>query len=492
MTEVSSILKDGRIYAAANIVNRAAGLALIPVFTNVLTPGEFGLYSIIQSVGDLFSILVGLGFTGAMNRLYLEFPDDEGKRRCVVSTALLCVLGIAVLGALLSFPLAHLVVWGVFGAQEHAPLFFVAFISLLFVALFEVECSYSVVCKAVWTYFWLSVGKAVLLIGLSLLLVVSFGWGVKGVVYANALTFGVLALLRGAMILRRVGLGFSKDLAGQLVRFGIPLVPSAFANGALGVVERYFLNNLAGTAAVGMYSLGSRLASLLQMFVAAPFSQTFSVRRMESLVKGEDQQGNDRILTLFVVLISLCALCLAMFSPDLIALIAPGDYAEAASLLPLLGLCAVLASINFNIELGIHFSRRTWVLPLISVLALVACAVANALLIGWFGVIGCALALLVVNVLRLVVTAALNLRFGACNIRPDWGRIVLVGALTLAAGEAVVRARLPALDPLWVGAKLLVFGVLCAGIVVSPVVDPRSRAELRTAFGRFSRQGGGS
>ncbi len=478
MSETRSIVRDGRIYAISNVVNRAAGLALLPVFTHVLSPAEFGLYAIVQATIDVLSVLCGLGLTGAMNRFYLEYPDDAAMRDRVISTVLLMVLGVAVMAFALSWPLAAPLARWVLGGEENASLCVIALTTLGCIALFEVECAYAVVRKQVGLYFALSCAKALGLIGCNVVFVVVLRMGVAGVLLATAVAMGAVAGVTLVALLRRTGIHFVPALARRLLRFGAPLVPSALGSSALGLVERYYLNSAAGAVAVGLYSLASRLASLLQMFIAAPFSQTYSVRRVETLVKGEDQAVYDRILLLFVLTMSLGSFALSIFGSDLIAAVAPGSYAHAVQLVPVLGLCTILASINFNLELGIHYSKRTWALPVCTAATLAASLPLNWWLSLNYGALGTALALVGVNVVRILTTLVMNARVGSREVRLDWPRAVAIMSATLIAALVWLELQLPALHPAWMLAKAMVVAGVATAIVMSPLLGRAARADL--------------
>ncbi|CAN5303040.1 oligosaccharide flippase family protein [soil metagenome] len=484
MSEARSIVQQGRVYALANIVSRAAGIALLPIFTHVLSPAEFGLYAILQSTVEVLSVLCGLGLTGAMNRFYLEYPDDEAMRDRVVSTVLILVLGMAAAITLLSSLLGPLLAHAVLGNSNQAVLCIVALIGLGCIALFEVECAYAVVRKQVGLFLALSVAKAVSLIGFSLLFVVELRLGVLGALLATTVSMGLIGAITLVLLLRRTGLHFIPSLALRLMRFGAPLVPSAFGNSALGLVERYYLNSAASAAAVGLYSLAGRLASLLQMFIAAPFSQTYSVRRVETLVKGEAQSPYDRLLLLFVLTMSMSSFALSIFAADLIAVIAPGSYALAAQLVPLLGLCATLASVNFNLELGIHYSKQTWALPITAAVALAASLPLNWWLSLQYGALGTAIALVAVNVVRLLMTLMLNARVGSREVALDWPRAIGIMVSTLIAALLWLGFHLPALDPAWMLAKAVLVVIVGAAIIASPLLGAAARADLSGVWRR--------
>jgi O-antigen/teichoic acid export membrane protein len=297
--------------------------------------------------------------------------------------------------------------------------FVFAIAGLIFTLLFEVVVGYTIIQKKAWSYLSIAISKAVLFIASNLILVFYLKLGVPGVIYATVISLGSLSLILSVGILRTVGTGFSFPLMREMVSYGIPLIPASFADAALPVVERHFINVLVGPSAVGIYSLGHRLASMLQMFIAKPFSEIFFVRRFETLAKGEDQGVFNRILLVFVALMITCSLGLSLFGHEIITLISPEEYLGIIPAIPVLGLCFVLSSLNLNIQLGIIYQKKTWTIPVIGLVALLASVPANYLLIGKFGILGAALALLLINILRIATTLTINLLIGTRLINID-------------------------------------------------------------------------
>lgn len=490
MREVSSIARDGRTYSLAQVINRAAGLALLPLYTHLLNPDEFGVYTLVISTLDLLAVLSGLGLTSAMNRFYLEFPDDAPMRRQVVGTAVCLVGGLAAVLLLLCWPLGVLVSHALFGNDAHVEMGAAAVAAVAMIALFELVCAYAVVRRLVKHYLWLSCAKAVALLVANGVMVGLLHGGALAAVASTAVAIGTVAAVALPLMLRTNGLQFRPGLAKKMFRYGMPLVPSAVAAAAGGVIERYYLNSAAGATAVGIYSLAHRLSSLLQMFIAAPFSQTYTVRRLESLVRGADQLVYNRILLLFVFLMSLCSLALSVFSVDLVALLAPGSYGDAARLVPVLGLCVVLGAINFNLETGIHFTKRTWALPVIAAVTLVVSLPLNAMLAQTHGAIGTAMALFLVQALRLMLTFFANASLGSTDIRLDWPRALSIMGVTLAVALAAVAVEAPPLDPAWMALKSALLLAVAGVMLVSPLAGAPIRDDLRSMWHRRQVQGG--
>ncbi|MFX8035931.1 hypothetical protein ABTK80_19945, partial [Acinetobacter baumannii] len=70
----------------ANVVNRAAGLLLLPLYAKVLSPAEFGVYALISVVGDIVAVMLMIGMINAFTVVYFEHPDDRGRSRVVSTT----------------------------------------------------------------------------------------------------------------------------------------------------------------------------------------------------------------------------------------------------------------------------------------------------------------------------------------------------------------------------------------------------------------------
>ncbi|MEZ5490844.1 MAG: oligosaccharide flippase family protein [Gammaproteobacteria bacterium] len=477
-SEAKTISSYGSIYLLANIVNRSAGFILIPLYTYTLSLEEYGLLAIVMAVSDLLAILFGMGFTAAMTRFYFDFDNDSDEQKLVISTTLLGFFALSLIILIFAYPIARLTVSVLFETTEYLGVFVFAIAGLIFTLLFEVVVGYTIIQKKAWSYLSIAISKAVLFIASNLILVFYLKLGVPGVIYATVISLGSLSLILSVGILRTVGTGFSFPLMREMVSYGIPLIPASFADAALPVVERHFINVLVGPSAVGIYSLGHRLASMLQMFIAKPFSEIFFVRRFETLAKGEDQGVFNRILLVFVALMITCSLGLSLFGHEIITLISPEEYLGIIPAIPVLGLCFVLSSLNLNIQLGIIYQKKTWTIPVIGLVALLASVPANYLLIGKFGILGAALALLLINILRIATTLTINLLIGTRLINIDWPRAIAIAFIGTAIGVLAINSFPQGFSIQWSVIKLLVIAGFVLFLFVTPLLDRKTKLEL--------------
>lgn len=473
--EAKLVARYGPIYFAGNLLHRAAGIVLIPLYAHHLLPADYGVYALLLSVMDMLTILLGIGIGGAMNRFYFEAKTEQDRQR-LISSVFICLLLLAAGIALIAYPLAWAIVQVMFASAKYALLFALAIVTLIFTLLFEAQMNYAVVRKRAWLFLNLALIKALLLIGFNLWWVAVAKWALWGVVGSMLITFALITLSYLGVIFKQVGWHWSPNLVKQLLRYGLPLVPSALANAAMTFVERYCLNHWVGVAAVGIYALAHRLASLLQMFIATPFAQIFFVRRFETLAQGEQQAALDRLLLVFVAVMSLAVLGLALFSEPLMTLIAPQSYAGVAPLVPWLGLCFVLSSINQNYELGILYQKKTAYIAWIGGLSLVATVVLNTALVPAWAIWGAVGALLSVNIIRLGATLWANRLCGATLIRLDLLRAC--GMLLLVLIASLLAHQLSGSWWVILLVKMLIWLAVMLLLFLSPIMDAAIRQSI--------------
>src|SRR5678815_2944467 len=78
---------------------------MLPVYTRVMTPADYGVLDLLQMVTDIAALLLTAGLTAGLQRFYFQ-TDDFKTRRAIVSTAFLMQLGLAMVGTIALLMLA--------------------------------------------------------------------------------------------------------------------------------------------------------------------------------------------------------------------------------------------------------------------------------------------------------------------------------------------------------------------------------------------------
>ena len=82
-----AFLKDSVLYGAAGILSRGISVLLVPLYTRVLSPGDYGSLDMLLAFGALVNLVVALEVTQAVARFYPDAatPAEKGS---LASTAL--------------------------------------------------------------------------------------------------------------------------------------------------------------------------------------------------------------------------------------------------------------------------------------------------------------------------------------------------------------------------------------------------------------------
>ena len=216
---------------------------LLPVYTRYLDANAYGAVGLLANTVILVSIIVRFGIIESFLRYY--FTDaDEARRDALARRATLFLLFTSTLaaGALaaVASPLSNVVL----GHQIRHPAqaYLIAVLGLW--AFTNLELAYGLlrVQERLRAYATASLTNVALTIAASLVLVIHFKLGVRGLLLGNygastVVLFGLWWTMRHRLVRRRAG----GERLGVLLRFGLPTVPAEASVYALSIVDRYYI-----------------------------------------------------------------------------------------------------------------------------------------------------------------------------------------------------------------------------------------------------------
>ena len=479
-SELKTIWQHSRVYGVGNVLDRLAGLLLIPVLLHVLTPEQWGVYALIILVGRLFTVFLG-SIGDGMYRIYYDFESESDRNLVVVTTIGLFAAGAVVLAAL-AYPITIGLGFILFGDQEYfVPLLLGNFV-YIFQVLFMIELRYLRIRRSSILYITATLLRSLSYFSLSILFVAFLDMGVTGVVLGQLLSLVLIPLPILVGILLRAGLRFSRPIARDVISLSLPLVPAWLARNAVELVQRYMVNLLAGTAAMGLFSLGDRLTEQLRLVIADPFNMMWSVRLLE-LGDSRDRAAEfHRVFVYFYFLLITAALAVTLYAPEIIMLVSAREFWPAAAVVPILVVNQLLTPLSYNFEMGILQRKRTGYLPLVNGATLAFGIVALALLIPPFGIVGAAAGAAATQAVRLAGLVWFSAR---CSDYPrlfPWGASALLVGLAALAYFAALAICGDSVTWTHGLVKLAALGLFVAAAFLSPALtsDERRLAILAT------------
>lgn len=433
---IGALWRDGAVYAAGAILSRGIALLMLPLYTRVLAPADYGALDLIVTCGVLVNLVVPLETSQALARLWNERADVAARRRLAGTAWTFTLAGYALfaaIGLMAAEPIARALLGHArYTDALRAGVCFIAVNGLFY--LLQNQFRWELRPRA---YAAISVLYALLTLLLVAAFALGLGAGLEGVLWAQ---FGAAALatLLSLWLLRdTLGWRIDRRELAEMLRFSLPLVPAGIAVFASFYINRLMLNALATLDDVGQFGIASRLAGMVTLVLVGIQGA------LTPLIYAHHQEPETparlaRLLEGFSALALLACLGLGLFGRELIAVFATADYAQAAPLLMWLAPAALLAQM-YIFAPGIAIAKKThWQLAITLASAAVGAGL-NALLIPRAGPAGAALATLAAAALFFGAWLAASQRLYPLPLR--WG--ALAGATAL---FALVALASPALD----------------------------------------------
>lgn len=474
---IGALWRDGVVYAAGSILARGIALLMLPLYTRVLAPADYGALDLIVTCGVLVNLVVPLETAQALARSWNEREPGEPRRRLAGTAWSFTLAGYALFIAI-TLPLAAPIAQALLGDERFADplragLAFIA-VNGLFLLL-QNQFRWELRPRA---YAAVSVLYALLTLMLVAAFALGLHAGLEGVLWAQFAAAALCTLLSLWWLRGTLSLTLHRADLAEMLRFSLPLVPAGIAVFASFYINRLMLNALATLDDVGQFSLASRVAGMVTLvlvgiqgaltpLVYAHHHEPETPARLARLFEG------------FVAVALVACAAIGLFGRELVATFATADYARAAPLLVWLAPAALLAQM-YIFAPGIAIAKKTTWQLLITLCSAVLGAALNALLIPVAGPLGAALATL----------AAGALFFGAwLAASQTLYPLPLRGAALLAATALFVLVALavPRLDvalgagPLAWAAKLVL--LLAIALVMFPLGLLRMQS-LRQLFVR--------
>ena len=311
---------------------------MVRFYTGYLTPAEYGTADLITQTANLLIPLVSLDITEAVFRFA---ADRQGGREDAFNVGLRTI-AIGSAGLLLVIAL----LWEIPAVREYGLLL----ANFVIVSCGHAPCAHFVRARGNTALFAMQgLLNTALFIGLNVLFLAVFRWGVRGYVLsttvANLLTMAVLVLR--AKLWRYVRLSPNPELRRQMLRYCIPLIPTAIFWWIMGVPDRYMVKWFLGGAANGIYAVAYKIPTILTI-LATVFMDAWQLSAItESSGDRESHlQFYGKIWETFASAIFLGAGGIIAFSPLLIRILADEPYFSAWRYIPMLTLSMVAAAFS--------------------------------------------------------------------------------------------------------------------------------------------------
>lgn len=397
VSKIKKLMKETAIYGISTILGRFINFLLVPLYTNIFPPEEFGVVANLYAYIGMFSIIYLFGMDSAYLKFASsdEFPDKEKTFStgfiALLSSSLLISVALAFCAPFIAPAigikpeLSHLI--------EYAALipFLDTLSTLPFISLRLQDKAKEFVKLKTLNIFINIIFNFVLILGLKM--------GIEAVFISNLIASSIIYAVIFPQIKRQFKFEFDPGVFKRLVRFGLPYLPGGLASMMIQVVDRPIVEKLAGMKALGIYQANYRLGIVMLLF-ASTFQSAWQPFFLQHQNDSDARSLFARIFTLFSAVGISVILFFSLFINEIATFSISGKsvigraYWEGLYIVPVVLLGYFFYGVSVNFSAAFFIKEKSLPVPVITGFACAVNIGANIVLIPVMGIMGAALATL--------------------------------------------------------------------------------------------------
>lgn len=396
--KLKQLSRDTAIYGISTMVGRFLSFLLVPFYTNIFLPAEYGIIANIYIFIGIFNIVYMYG----MDAAYLKFAglSSNETQRDNFSTPYITVF---ISGIFLSI-LMILIRGPVFGLLEVPVNYYylmyysagILFLDSLAVIPF-IQLRLQRKAKKFAAFKLINIGINIVL---NLVLILKYKMGIEAVLISNLFASVSSLLLLLPDIFKNLRFSFNIELLKKLLKFGLPYLPAGLSSMLIQGIDRPILGKLTNLDTVGIYNACYKLGIFMMLFVNM-FQYAWQPFFLQNAEEKNAKEIFSKVLTYFTLASALILVILSLFIDDIVAIpvmhgrtLIDSAYWGGLSIVPIILFGYLFNGLYVIFTAGIYIEEKSMYIPLITGIGAAVNIGVNFLLIPVWGIMGAALATL--------------------------------------------------------------------------------------------------
>ena len=394
---LKSLLSDSLIYGLSGIVTSFIGVFLIPIYTKVFDPADYGVIALLGTTGNILFLLTIFNLDNAAAVWFWSNTEDR-ERRATFSSWFWFLFCISVVVALAFIILPGFWSQLILRTTHYEYLIRLFGVTVLFGSFQKIVNIWYRMKRMPLHAVGFALGLSLITIGLNILFIIHLKWGLKGTYSAQSIS-ALLGFVGCVVVLRKnLSLSFfSMSRLKEMLVFSLPLLPSSLMFWLMNSASSYFLSFYSTKSEIGLYMMGSMIAGVFNLVIWA-FMQAWGPFAM-SISKSEEAKSiYSNILELYFVIGLLAVFFIAFFAEDILRVFTNERYLGSKHVIFILsasilfqGIPQILSIANAITRNNVSYAQAVIVGSLLTVILF-------NIFIPWFGKEGAAISVLLGNI----------------------------------------------------------------------------------------------
>lgn len=408
MPNLKDFSKDTIVYGLGTSLQKVFAVILIPFYTRVLTPADYGVLELIGTITFLVGTFAGLGLTGATARYFFIAEDPNEKGRVLYTSMVIRLIANGSI-TILVIPFAWKISEFLFQTTEYTWAIVLALLSIPIFALSELqEMIYRYYRKTI-RYVIILLLRSIIVPVTGILFVVIIKLGVTGVYLASLISaFLIFVTAYYTFSKTKFVRKFSWSWAVKMFKFGYPLIFSGIAVWVLAICDRYIILYFGNTTDVGLYSIGFKFAQIILLInTAINLSSVILIMESYDSEKDTNKPKTKNFLTnMWYIYLIICvpiATFTSIFSVDIVRLLTTPDYLLGALVIPFITFSLVFDQSKSITGNGMTLKENTKPVAVITLIITLLNVILNIALVPILNFVGAAIATCISSLVYLIL-----------------------------------------------------------------------------------------
>jgi O-antigen/teichoic acid export membrane protein len=388
-----------------DILVRASGFILLPVFLRLMSQDEFGLYSYLISIIQTFSLVLNFGLYIPLSKLYHVRNLKESKGSLLYTIIFTLIIFILILSILIL--LLRLDVKAVsFLFDNH--LQYEKFRGVIWLSLIISVFSF-MLTNYLYTSEKIREVKAyniTRILGINIVTIVALFILKGNTVFIrlgfNYITEFILLIIFGRHLIKELKIHFSKRIMIKAIKMGLPIMLSAIFGLAINFSDKFLLQHYGSLKELSNYYLAFSFASIISLIFASLQNVWLPVFMKEMDVEVNFRRTKKLIARLLLFFTVLAVLIWLVFVVMISTRIIPGKYHDVIWVLPILLTAQIFVSISSLYSNYAIYFERTIVVSISGLIVSIISISLGLWLIPLWGIYGAGIVNLLVNLIYLL------------------------------------------------------------------------------------------
>ncbi|WP_147802814.1 lipopolysaccharide biosynthesis protein [Alkalicoccus halolimnae] len=397
----SKFFKHSVLYTLGSMMTPLISLILLPVYTNYLSPSEYGTMTTVQTMVGMLQLFLLLALHGAITRFFFDFLEDKEKQKEYIGSIYLFVFIFSSFGSIVLFIFSDQIGSLIFSNIQINPyMFYLIGLSwatsllALPMALFRAQ-------EKVGIFVSFNIIKALIIMIFTSYLIIWRGLGAESALFSQ-FTITVLFLIVAFIIQRKdYKLSFSPTAIKTSLIFSMPLLPHVASGWIIKSSDRVILEKFVDLNELGFYALAAQVSMVLTLFYTSINNAV--VPRYTKLRKQGKNESADKLLKYFLYIVIGFGIISIPIATLGVWIITSPEFYSALALIPVLIVGQILKGMYFIPVAKLFYTKKTNAIATSSTIAAVVNISINLIAIPYIGVYGAVTSTIVGEFIRLAL-----------------------------------------------------------------------------------------